>query len=216
MIILITGLTGSGKTWFMSRLLYKRWKKGETVSANFALTFPNADDRVNRWHNLSEIYNLTKGVIGIDEGQKLFSARAWQFLPVEFSEKIASHRHQFLDVITTTQDLGHIDIIVRNNIHELYNCRSLWRFPKNERVHPLLQIIKIVKKQRSFNDDNGVRWVKSGSKLRFISKLWTKELYNTYANIDLSHFICQIKRENRKWLIVLQSRQLFNRRRLHQ
>lgn len=216
MIILITGLTGSGKTWFMSRLLYKRWKKGENVHANFSLTFPKADERVNRWYNLSEIYSITKGVIGIDEGQKLFGARAWMFLPVEFSDKIASHRHQYLDVITTTQDLGHIDVIVRNNIHELYNCRSIWRFPKNERTHPLLQIIKITRKQRSFDETSGIKWVKSGSKIRFISKLWTKELYNTYANIDLSHFICQIKRENKKWLIILQSRQLANRRRLHQ
>lgn len=216
MIILITGLTGSGKTWFMSRLLYKRWKKGENVHANFSLTFPKADERVSRWHNLSEIYDITNGVIGIDEGQKLFNSRSWMFLPVEFADKIASHRHQFLDIITTTQDLGHIDNKVRDNIHELYNCRSIFRFPKNERVHPLLQIIKIIRKERTYDDTVGVRWVKKGGKVRFISRLWTKELYNTYANIDLSHFICQIKRENKKWLIILQSRQLMNRRKLHQ
>lgn len=214
MITVITGLTGSGKTWFMSRLLYKRAKKGDNVSANFNLTFPTMGENVMRWHNLSEIYTLSNGVIGIDEGQKLFDSRMWPYLPMAFAEKIASHRHQGLDIITTTQDFGHIDVKVRQNVHQLYSCRSVFRWPRSDRVKPLLQGIMITKKQRSFDDVIGsIKWEKSGAgKFRLISKFWTKEFYNTYANIDLSHFICQIKRDKKKWLIILQSRQLLNQR----
>ena len=154
-------------------------------------------------------------MIAIDEGQKLFGNRAWPFLPVAFADLIASQRHMGLDVITTTQDFGHIDVKVRDNVHERYSCRSLFRFPKNERMRPLFQVIKIRRKTRSFDDLVGIKWLKGSARIRFISRLWTRELYNTYANINLSHFVCQVKREKKKWLIIIQSRQLLNQRTLH-
>lgn len=208
MMTVITGLTGSGKTWLMSRLLLKARKNGEIIYPNLSLNFPNNNEGVVRWHTLSETYNLKHGVIGIDEGQKLFDARNWADLPVSFAEKIASSRHHFIDIITTTQDFGHIDVRIRSNIHVQYNCQSLFRFPKNDRIKPLIQIIRVIKKQRSFNDTEGIRWNKVGSQTRLISRLWTKTLYDTYANIDLSHFICRITRDKKKWLILLTSRQI--------
>lgn len=213
MITVITGLTGSGKTWFMSRLALKRRKNGDLIFANLAFNFPNDNEGVVRWHNLSETFNLTNGVICIDEAQKLFDARNWAFLPMTFAEKIASHRHQALDIITTTQDFGHLDVRVRSNVHELYNCQTRFRWPKDDRKKPILQMIRITKKQRSFDDVVGIKWSKINEKSYFISKYFTKNTYNTYANIDLTHFLCHIKREKKKWLIVLQSRQLANNRR---
>lgn len=212
MITVIDGLTGSGKTYLMSRLAYARAKKKEKIHANLGFNFGDYNDYVYRWHVLSEVYGIKNGVICIDEGQKLFSSRMWPFLPISFAEKIASHRHHGIDIITTTQDFGHIDVIVRNNVHERYTCQSLFRFPLSDRKRPVFQIIKAVKKIRAF-DDNAIKWSKFGRpRLFFISKYFTKELYNTYANIDLSHFICQIKRDKKKWTITLKSRQLSNSR----
>lgn len=214
MITVITGLTGSGKTWLMTRLALKRRKKyKEVIYPNLSFNFPNNNEGVIRWHHLSETFNIRDGVICIDEAQKLFDAHNWFFLPPAFAEKIASHRHHMVDIITTTQDFGHIDIRVRDNVHELYNCISIFRWPKyNEKVKPWLQLIKVIHKRRSFDDTVGIKWVKSGEKRHFISRFFTKDLYNTYANIDLSHYICQIKREKHKWLIILQSRSLANTR----
>lgn len=211
MITVITGLTGAGKTFLMSRLALSRRKNGELIFANLNFKFPNDNEGVYRWHDLSETYGIKNGVICIDEGQKLFDAHLWPFLPLSFAEKIASHRHHFIDIITTTQDFGHIDIRVRQNVHEQYHCQSLFRYPKNERVKPTIQIIRVVKKQRSFND-NQLKFDKVSTKRYYISKYWTKEYYNTYANIDLSHFICRIMREKKKWLITLKSRQLVNQK----
>lgn len=215
MISVITGLTGSGKTWFMSRLALKRRKQGDIIYPNMAFNFPNNNEGVIRWYNLSETYNLVNGVLCIDEGQKLFDARQWESLPMSFSEKIASTRHQFLDVITTTQDFGHIDLRIRSNVHELFNCQSMFRFPKKDKFKPVLQLIRIARKTRSFDDVLGIKWTKGRNRYHLISRFWTKDLYNTYANIDLSHFICQIKRDKQKWLIILQSRQLATRRISH-
>lgn len=212
MITVITGLTGTGKTWLMTRLALAERKKGEMIFANLSLTFPNDNEGVVRWHHLSETYSLTHGTILIDEGQKLFDAHAWPFLPMSFAEKIASHRHHFLNIITTTQDFAHIDLRVRSNVHELYNCRSVFRWPVSDRVKPILQMIKVTKKARSFDDTTGLKWIVSSERTYFISKYFTKPLYDTYANIDLSHFICQIRRENKKWKILLTSRKMASSR----
>jgi hypothetical protein len=187
------------------------WKKGAEVYANFPLYFPNDNERVQRWHNLDELYNLHNGVIAIDEGQKLFDARRWGSLPVSFGEKIAQHRKHFLDIYTTTQDIGHIDLRVRGNIHELYNCQSLFRFPKNDRVKPIFQLIRITKKKRIVNTDDRIRFEKVNSKLKMISRFWTKEYYNTYGDIGFQKFLCKIKREKNKWKAKIYSRDLINR-----
>jgi hypothetical protein len=150
-------------------------------------------------------------MIAIDEGQKLFDARLWSVLPTSFSEKIAQHRHHLLDIITTTQDLGHIDNKVRDNIHELFNCKSIFRFPKNDRVKPIIQIINIIRKQRSV-DEISVKWETISSRVHFISRFWTKELYNTYGNLDLPPFVCHIERDKKKWTGQIVSRQVYNQR----
>jgi len=217
MIIVISGLTGSGKTWFMTKLIYKEWKTGSEINVNFPIYFSDNNERINRWHQLDELYRLDNGIIAIDEGQKLFDARRWGSLPLSFSEKIAQHRKHFLDIYTTTQDLGHIDLRVRSNIHELYHCQSLFRIPKNDRIYPKLQLIKITKKIRKLAGDNErIKWEKTGCRFYFLSKFFTKELYNTYADIGFERFLCRIKYEKKpgqkmgKWVAKIYSRNLVN------
>lgn len=208
MITVITGLTGSGKTWLMAQMLLKEWRLGSDIYTNFPLLFPDRE-RITRWHNLDELYRLTRGVIAIDEGQKLFDARRWGSLPVSFSEKIAQHRKHFIDIITTTQDLGHIDLRVRSNVHELYNCQSLFRFPRADRVKPILQLIKITRKRRTIENER-ITWLKIKHKYYFLSRFWTRTLYNTYGDIGFNKYICRIKREKNKWTGKIYSRDLVN------
>lgn len=211
MIVVITGLTGSGKTWFMTnKLLMADRKAGAELFVNFPLYFPNDNESVTRWHNLDELYHLHSGVIAIDEGQKLFDARRWASLPISFAEKIAQHRKHHLDIYTTTQDFGHIDVRIRSNIHELYNCASLFRLPRNDRVKPLLQLIRVVKKRRILQADDRIHWEIVGKKTYFISRLWTKELYNTYGDIGFERYLAKIKYVNKKWLGKIYARDLIN------
>jgi len=211
MITVITGLTGSGKTLLMTKLLYKEWKLGATVHVNFPVSFNEQNEDIRRWHNLDELYRLNNGVIGIDEGQKLFDARRWGSLPISFAEKIAQHRKHHLDIYTTTQDIGHIDLRVRSNIHELFNCQSLLRIPRDERSHPIIQIIRVVKKRRIITSESDrLSWVISSKRIMWVSKYWTKTLYNTYADIGFERFICRIKLDKNKWLGKVYSRELIN------
>jgi len=169
MITVITGLTGSGKTWLMSRKMLKEYKSGIDIYTNFPVYFPD-DNRIFRFNSLSETYHIKNGLIAIDEGQKLFNARLWSVLPMAFSEKIAQHRHHFVDIITTTQDLGCIDVNLRRNIHKLINCKSLFRFPKDDRKKPIIQIITITEKERLLNENNNITWGDSGSSVKLISR----------------------------------------------
>lgn len=218
MIVLIEGLAGSGKTLLMSRLLKKRWEQGEKIYSNFSLYFDEDKTNIERWHNLDECFYLKKGILCIDESQKFLDARRWKSLPMAFTELIAMHRHHHLDIYSTTQDFSQIDIRLRQNVHELFRCESLIRIPRNQNIKPLLQIVKINKKEKITTKD-GTRqiWRKSGkSKLMFISKYWTKTYYNTYGDVGVDKFICKIKqkkllsKKRGEWYIKIVSRELID------
>ena len=211
MITLVTGLTGSGKTWFMTRVIHRQWQQGAKVFTNFPLNFDENNVDIQRWHNLDELYHLTQGIIAIDEAQKLLDARRWQSLPISFMEKIAQHRKHGIDIYATTQDLGHIDARLRSNIHELFNAQSMFRWPKNDRVKPILQMIKITRKKRIVTaDTDRLMWQKVSHKWHFISRYWTKELYNTYGDIGFERYICKVKKHKGVWSAKIYSRDLIN------
>jgi GTPase SAR1 family protein len=218
MIILIDGLAGSGKTWLMSRLIRKEWKKGRNVYPNFPMWFDETHERITRWHNLDEVYNVKDGVLAIDESQKFLDARKWQMLPIAFTEKIAMHRHHHLDIYSTTQDLGHIDIRLRSNVHELFRCETIFRFPKRQHIKPIIHVIKVKRKCRAFHgESNSIRWEQIGfTKFHFISKYWTNTYYDTYGDVGGQKFLCKInyqKTATKKgiWTAKVYSRDLIDR-----
>jgi len=194
MIVLIEGPAGAGKTILMSRLIKREWKKGENVFPNFPLWYDEDRTRIKRWHNIDETYHLKNGIIAIDESQKFMDARRWASLPIAFIEKIAMHRHHHLDFYTTTQDMGHVDVRMRSNVHERFRVASIFRFPKNSRVKPFLQIIKYRRYVRKFESENQrVRWTQVGiTHPMIISRLWTKTYYDTYGDVGKQEFICKI------------------------
>lgn len=212
MIILIQGLTGAGKTWFMTRLIHKEWLAGAKIYNNFPLCFENQNENTQRWYNLTEIYYLQNGIIAIDEAQKLLDARRWASLPLSFAEMIAQHRKHHLDIYTTTQHISHIDVRMRTLVHELYECKNIFRFPRNERSYPILQFISVIHRKRLSNDENGrITWSKFGrTKFFFISKYFTKKLYESYADVGFNRYVCKTKFEKKRWLTKIYSRELVN------
>jgi hypothetical protein len=211
MILLWDGLTGSGKTYHMTKLLYREWLRGATLWVNFPLTFSKSNERIFRFHQLDELYRLENGIIAIDEGQKLFEARRWSSLPLNFVEKISQHRKHHLDIYTTTQDLSFVDVRVRKNVHELYRCRSILRLPRNERSYPVIQLISVIRKKRIPTiDGDRIAWQTIKTKRYWISKYFTKELYNTYADIGFERYLCSIKYEKKEWRGRIYSRELVN------
>jgi hypothetical protein len=106
----------------------------------------------------------------------------------------------------------HIDLRVRSNIHVLYSCRKVFRWPINDRVKPILFIMRVTKKIRQVSaDTNRLQFIPVSHKTYYISRYWTKTLYDTFANIDFQKFICKLKRERKAWTGKIYSRELVNR-----
>ena len=197
MWIVIDGLAGSGKTWLQTRILRREWQAGTDIYVNYQVKFSNENEGVYRYHNFDEIYHLTKAVIGVDDAQKM--AGYWLQMPIAFRDKIALHRHHHLDFISTTQDFMNMHVQIRRNVHVLYRCQTIFRFPRQDSVRPILQLIRVVKKERRLSDDaDSIRFRKVGhASLHFISRYWTREYYNTYEDIGAERFLCKIKYEKK-------------------
>lgn len=216
MWIVIDGLTGSGKTWLQTRLLRKEWRAGQSLYVNYFVKFNQDNEGVNRYHNIDELYHLTKAVIGIDDAQKL--AGFWLSMPISFRDKIALHRHHHLDIISTTQDFMNMHVQIRRNVHILYRCQTIFRFPRKDSVRPILQLIRIVKKERRLSDNaDTIKFKKVGyAKLHLISRFWTRDYYNTYEDIGAERFLCKIKWEKKlgqkhgRWMGKIYSKAMVN------
>lgn len=211
MIFLAEGATGAGKTILITRLVNQQWKNGATVHANYDLTFSEGNENITRWHFLDEIFYLENGIIVIDDAVRLMDARRWQSLPVTFTEKIATHRHEHLDIYSTVQSINHIDARVRQNVHILFSCRSLFRFPINDRVLPIFQIIRATEKHRLIDEGSRLKFKKSKNHYLFISRLWTKSLYDTFQRFRTTKYLCRIIYRNKKWTARIYARDLVNR-----
>lgn len=218
MIKLFEGLNGAGKTMALTKLLFEDWKNGSKIYPNYPLTFPNDNERVERWSQLPEIYHITDGVIAIDEAQYLFDARRWQMTPMSFLAKIAQHRKDMLDVYTTTQSYSDIDYRFRKLVHERFICQSLVRFPPNDRVKPIFQWIRVIRKVRVYSGDKDTIVYKQQGRARFmfLSRFWTKKLYETYQKVGLSKFLCQAEyilksgKKKAEWVVYITDRDLIN------
>lgn len=217
MWIVIDGLAGSGKSWLTARLIRAEWKRGARVYTNFGLKFSPDNEDIQRWHSLDEIYNISRGIVAIDDVQKLVGH--WLSMPAIFRDKVAEHRRHLLDFVTNTQDFTNIHRQIRINVHELYRCETIMRFPRSDRVFPILQIIRVVRKTRQISDnDQIIKFKKVGyARFHFISRFWTRDFHNTYADTINSRYICKLIYEKKatskrgQWLGKIYSRDLVNR-----
>lgn len=219
MIVIIDGAAGAGKTWLLARLIKKEWKRGTRIFPNFPLWFDDDKTNIFRWYALDETFGLKRGIIVVDDAVVFMDARRWNTLPYTFTEKIALHRHHLLDIYSTTQDFGHIDIRMRSNVHERYSCATVFRIPRNQRKKPVLQMIKVHKRTRSWDTaDQRVKWNKLTPRFHFISKYWTRKYYNTYEDTYTPKFLCRIiyqkvTKYRGQWTGKIYSRDLVNSRR---
>jgi len=191
MITAITGLHGAGKTWFLvNKFLYPHWLAGGNILTYNDLLFSENNERIEKFYQLSDLYGADNVMVGFPELQKLLSAENWRSMPGSFRDTLSEHRHQRMNFVGDTQNLMLIDINLRRHISEVYHCRTIIRLPKDETVLPVLHWIRVQKKiQRYDNAGNQILFKDVGpEKNYFISKLWTKTLYNTYEQLRTSKF----------------------------
>lgn len=211
MITAITGMHGTGKTFLMvHEFLHKHWLAGGHVISYNQMLFSPDNERTLRFYQLSDLYGAREAIIGFPELQKLLNADSWRSMPAMFRDLLSEHRHSRLNIVGDTQDLMLIDINFRRHISEVFHCRTVMRFPKNEAVLPIFQWIRVQKKVRRFDTAGSQVFFKDigSEKNYFISSLWTKKLYDTYEELRPDKFEIWVKQIKGKFMIRMVNREL--------
>jgi len=121
-----TGLPGTGKTIFMSKILldYKR-KFGNNLLIGTNYGFAFEDFKVNSYEDVIKLYDKPC-IIGYDEIQNDFDARNWVNLQHAFSERITqSRKMNGLMILGTAQKFSFVDRRLRQLTHLVYECRTI-------------------------------------------------------------------------------------------
>ena len=193
----------------VNKFLYPFWKSGGNILSYNQLHFSEDQERVQRFFQLPDLYTAHDVLIGFPELQKLLNASAWRSLPPIFADLLSQHRHSHLNMVGDTQNLMFIDQNLRRHISELYICQTMLRFPANEAIKPLLHWIRVVHKTRVMDEKSDtIRYKKIDSHFYYISRFWTKDLYDTYEKSNLSEYSLWAEQINGKWSVHMVSRQL--------
>jgi len=134
MIKFITGLPGSGKTYYLAKTMIEILaRRGERefkreIFSNVKLNLEKDDSRYHYLPNNDvgrEMLKARDGVIFLDEGQIWFNSRYWESLDADFQYKLGQHRHERLDFVLATQNEARIDVLMRELVGEFYHCKKI-------------------------------------------------------------------------------------------
>lgn len=130
-INIICGLTGSGKTYLMSKigieLLDKAAADVNLYTCGFHITHPNPEmqQRIFYVNDLKKLTELNRGIVLIDEIGIWFSARQWNKLDPRIQYKFQQHRKDGLIIYGTTQWFDSIDRVIRQLTHRYFEVRKI-------------------------------------------------------------------------------------------
>lgn len=123
MLIGIKGLTGHGKTLFMTLLaayIREIWPKCN-VYANYDLRLPGKQDLAY----LDDLEQAEEGVVCVDEGGVIFDSRGFtRWENNAATQWLVQTRHAGLIVLTTCQILSQLDKRFRECMDYLVQCRK--------------------------------------------------------------------------------------------
>ena len=120
----ITGYKGAGKTCLATKFAIEGYRQGKPVFSNYSLTFPYTP--INIKDMLENPESVKNGVILIDEAQTWVDCRCSGAKKNRlFSYLMLQGRKRKIDIIMTTQQLGNVDVRIRNNLEHLYECHAL-------------------------------------------------------------------------------------------
>lgn len=120
MIDLYIGLPGCGKTTLLSSFAVKYLKKGIKVYSNIPLAIDGVVYVKNEWIGF---YDISDGVLLLDEGEIFAEARSYKTFPKQLSDWIMLHRHYRVQVKIFAQRYKGVDVKIRNLCEHVYMVR---------------------------------------------------------------------------------------------
>lgn len=143
MICSISGAMNSGKTLYMTYLLFKAYLRGKTILSNYDLNFPHFKMNKDFLIKMSQEkdYVLENTCIGLDE--------LWLWLDSRKSQENAVMTYFFLqsskddiEIYFTAQENTQTDIRLRHNLHKIVNCSRVLKI--NDRYIPIDNEIRFI------------------------------------------------------------------------
>jgi len=123
MINIIAGLPGAGKTAYLSKLVQKFLKEGETIYSYKLLKFKNP--AVKYFNEIFEIKKIRQAIIILDEAQIWFNSRTWERLDPGLQYALQQHRHMGVDIYGAVQHVNRLDAIMRELVQEYWEINRI-------------------------------------------------------------------------------------------
>lgn len=138
MIVIFSGLPGSGKSYKLGRtaidvlyrnvLFHKRYGKKRMLWTNLKLSAEVEHEFAGYfeyWTDLKQVSVLRDCDVLIDEVATYFDARLWETLSLEMRRWLAQHRKFGIDIYGTTQDFAQVDKAFRRLTSDLLYLSKL-------------------------------------------------------------------------------------------
>jgi len=137
MFIIVTGSTGSGKTYLATKkLLLKDWQNVIDIYANieiftegFKRFFKRSKDPGENYQfeHIEDTYHLEHGTVLFDDAGKVFNSKRWESISLEFADKLQTARHDFLTFIATAPSIKRIYNEFRQLTHRWFYCECVFK-----------------------------------------------------------------------------------------
>ena len=140
LVVGIKGLKGSGKTLFMTILLYQEHLKGKKIFTNYKVYFPHEIIDVNKMVELD--IELKNSAIGLDELHMICDARrSGKKQNILMSYFILQSRHRSVNFYYTTQFDRQVDARIRENTDINMVCENLFIDTDGDGLNDLFRIM---------------------------------------------------------------------------
>lgn len=177
---LIVGRRGAGKTLALTYLLNKYRKKyGNRILIATNYKFKNQDFQIQSWRDFTKKYDLPI-IFGIDEIQNEFESTKWKTFPMPVFNEFTLSRKNRKMMISTAQELGRVDIRIRQYSNTILYIRSIFKrfyyIQYHDRLDFELSQVSGKTNKRSFSKPKFTEW--------FIAHDEIRNLYDTNEIIE--------------------------------
>jgi hypothetical protein len=179
-VTIISGLTGTGKTYFMTKLALKHAIAfpDMPIYANYHINNDLFPKKIEYFDDPEKLSDISHALVLIDDGAIWFNNRRWHEFSYDLQYKIINNRKDGLKIYVTTQYFEGIESTIRENCHFYYECEKL--IGSGEFSKKIWGIIRVRQYYPRLHDK--IRRKPLSSKYFLLRKKYT-DMYDTYEKI---------------------------------
>lgn len=204
MIVVFTGLPGSGKSAKLARtaidLLYRnrKWKEKtgyeRLLWTNLKLA-PEVEaefeGQIRYWTDLRQLTPLRDADVLIDEVATYFDARLWETLSLEMRRWLAQHRKFGIEIYGTSQDFAQVDKAFRRLTSNLLYLRKLVGTRDISPTRPPPKFVLVISMVQELDpttyDEQKSKFANNGVPTLMVITSADVKIFDTRAEVALSH-----------------------------